>query len=77
MKKLRKVQLLTFEQSFNSLVYILRIIRLYEQQVSINFPYAMFNQLDFDGFDWSLQEITLADDVTFWATVNGALANTG
>ena len=52
--QLQKLQAITFQQNFNSLIFILRIIRLFEVQCqNAAFNFDFFNALAFPNFDWS------------------------
>ena len=72
--QMKKLQGITFQDNFNSLIFILRIIRLYESQCqNADFNFDFFNALAFPDFDWSLERTAL-NEVGFYNGIVSAAA---
>ena len=72
---LDEIRALTFEKSFNSLIFVLRILAIYETRIDSQFTFGLFNQLEFDGVDWELTMDELNDESFYNQIVEQAASN--
>ena len=60
--ELTLVRELTYEPYFNSLVFVIRILALFETRIDTEFTFDPFNQLTFDSVDWESAAEDLNDE---------------
>ena len=70
-----QIRELTYEPYFNSLVFVIRILALFETRINTEFTFDLFNQLTFGSVSLDFTAATLNDETVFQTVVSGAISS--
>ena len=73
--ELTQIRELTYEPYFNSLVFVIRILALFETRINTEFTFDLFNQLTFESVSWDFTAATLNDETFFQTVVSEAISS--